>query len=61
MVGLPAFVLPLAQLILYPALQPAPLVHAFALWIAAAQTTAPLDFATCRPAKEPSLAELELK
>jgi hypothetical protein len=40
MVGLPAFVLPLAQLVLYPALQPAPFVHALALWIAAAQTPA---------------------
>ncbi len=40
MVGLPAFVLPLAQLVLHPALQLAPLVHALALWIAAAQTPA---------------------
>lgn len=40
MVGLPALVLPLAQLVLYPALQPAPLVHAHALRIAAAQTPA---------------------
>jgi hypothetical protein len=38
MVGLPTLALLLAQLILDPAFQPAPLVHTLALWIAAAQT-----------------------